>query len=371
MAASGDPMIERGVCHALFAYDVGFAINLDEAERRITEITHREIIRHRKRAPRVLQFDPPPLRVAQAGQEITLGVFSTTGTVDAVLYDFGAVSIAYHIPLRGRLKDLLTLSETLHEHEGLLVDSRRRVDALLATAGPAVAKPHVPAFVEDYAIYQVEAWKTARRPAEIIEQRAELIAQILRCEPGVLSEQEIADALSCQLAYGPNDATVIDWNAALVLDAEAEDVRTVLEFANVELLEMRVLDQQLDKALAEAYDVLSHRRLNRAFGGHTSAASLRRVAQLQADNALLFEGVNNTLKLLGDQFLARAYRLASQRFHLNDWDASILRKLSTLESIYQKLADQHSHWRLEVLEWIVIILIALEIVLATVPGLRH
>jgi hypothetical protein len=95
---------------------------------------------------------------------------------------------------------------------------------------------------------------------------------------------------------------------------------------------------------------------------------LRRVAQLQVDNAILFEGVNNALKLLGDQYLARVYRLVAQRFHLAEWDASILRKLQTLESIYEKMADQATNYRLEALEWIIIVLIAISILLPFVSG---
>jgi uncharacterized Rmd1/YagE family protein len=87
------------------------------------------------------------------------------------------------------------------------------------------------------------------------------------------------------------------------------------------------------------------------------------VAELQADNALLFEGVNNALKLLGDQYLARVYRLAGRRFHLDDWDNVILRKLDTLKSIYQTLSDQAATRRMEVLEWIIIGLFVFSIVL--------
>jgi hypothetical protein len=43
------------------------------------------------------------------------------------------------------------------------------------------------------------------------------------------------------------------------------------------------------------------------------------------------------------QYLARVYRLVNRRFHLDDWDASILRKLDTLESIYKKISDQASN----------------------------
>ena len=88
-----------------------------------------------------------------------------------------------------------------------------------------------------------------------------------------------------------------------------------------------------------------------------------RVAELQVDNAILFEGVNNTLKLLGDQYLARVSRLINRRFHLDEWDSSIIRKLQTLESIYEKIADQASTRRLEILEWVIILLIAFSILL--------
>ena len=47
-----EPAVHVGVCYALFAYDAGLAINLDESERRITALTQRAAIRHKRRAPR-------------------------------------------------------------------------------------------------------------------------------------------------------------------------------------------------------------------------------------------------------------------------------------------------------------------------------
>src|SRR6185369_631216 len=101
----------------------------------------------------------------------------------------------------------------------------------------------------------------------------------------------------------------------------------------------------------------------RRFGAPSSGAELRRIGTMQVESAILFEGVNNALKLLGDQYLARVYRLVSERFHLTEWDASILRKLQTLESIYEKMSDAASGRRMEVLEWIIIVLITAEILL--------
>ena len=165
------------------------------------------------------------------------------------------------------------------------------------------------------------------------------------------------------MSFGLDDMTIVDWNAALIVDREGDDIRAVLEFANVELLEMRYLDQKLDRALDRAYEALSRRSWNllRIFGYYS--ADLRRVAELQVDNALLFEGVNNTLKLLGDQYLARVYALVNRRFHIGEWDTSILRKLQTLESIYEKISDQATNRRMEILEWVIIFLIAASILL--------
>lgn len=76
-------------------------------------------------------------------------------------------------------------------------------------------------------------------------------------------------------------------------------------------------------------------------------------------------------QLLGDQYLARVYRLVSQRFHLEAWDASILRKLQTLDSIYGKMSDRAGTRRMEYLEWIIIILIAVSIAVSFVPMGAH
>ncbi len=365
--AQAEPLVEEGVCYALFAYDAGLAINLDESERRITALTQRAAIRHKRRAPRYFEYRPAPLRVTQEREPLAVGAFRTTPSVEAVLYDFGAVSVTYQVPLAGPLAHLITLAEELYESAVLLADSRRWVEHLLATIAPAVTRPGLTDFVETYVIFEIGAFSPPCPPAELYTTHAQEVARILRSERTPLSAQEVNDALGHRISFGSDDVTLIDWDAALIADRDAEDVRAVLEFANVELLEMRYLDQQLDDALDESYDTLSRR--DGLWLPGVTRADLRRIGQLQVDNAVLFEGVNNALKLLGDQYLARVYRLVSERFHLAEWDASILRKLQTLESIYQKLSDQAANRRTEALEWIIIALIAAEILIPFVPGL--
>jgi uncharacterized Rmd1/YagE family protein len=73
--------------------------------------------------------------------------------------------------------------------------------------------------------------------------------------------------------------------------------------------------------------------------------------------------VNNALKLFGDQWLARLHQAATHRMHIDDFERSVLRKVEALDSIYGKLRDRQVQVRAELLEWIIIGLIAVEIVL--------
>jgi hypothetical protein len=221
--------------------------------------------------------------------------------------------------------------------------------------------------VEDYLIFEISDFDL-RGPADTLHDRAgAVLAQILRSEAAPLSESETADALACRISYGPGDVTFIDWNAAMMFDRQAEDVRAVLEFANTELLELRFLDYQLDSSLDRSFELTARpRNLMRLVPGWT-ARNVRRISRMQLEGAILFERVSNAPKLLGDQFLARVYRLVSQRFHVSEWNSSILRKLDTIEDFYKQINDNAASQRLELLEWIIIILILLEIVIPFLP----
>jgi hypothetical protein len=358
-----EPSIQSGICYVIFAYDAARAINLADAERRVHETTERPTIAHKRRTPSYFEYQPPPVRLSQDAEPLAIGKFTTRSSVELMIYDFGAVAVIYALPIAGPLDELLTLSEELYDNAALLADSRLRVDQLLKVIGDAANQSHPSPFVEDYVIFHVESFAHSLDPNLFCARYARQIAQILRAERQTLSEQEIEDALAVRLSYSSDDVAVVDWNAALLVDREGDDVRAVLEFANVELLEMRYVDQKLDRALDQAYETLSRRSwgLPRFFRSYS--ADLGSLAELQVDNAAFFEGVNNTLKLIGDQYLARLYRVVNRRFHLDDWDASILRKLQTLESIYEKISDQASNRRMEILEWVIIFLIAFSIAL--------
>lgn len=364
------PTIAGGVCHLLVAFEVGQSIDLEQSERLAATATRRPW-REGRRAPPQFGNRPAPLRIVQDCSGIPgVGPLEPL-RVQIMLYDFGAASVSITYPLSGPLDCLPALSDKLYDHPGLLAAARSRVGSLLETIRAAVVRPRLAEQVEDYVIFQIDAFDPPLAPQALLREHGATIARILRAEQSAVTDEEVADALSARLAVGSNDLAVVDWNAALVYDPEPAETCAILEFANVQLLEVRFLDEQLDVALEQAYDTLARARRGITVL-RSYAADLDRIAELEADAAVLFERVTNALKLVGDQYLSRLYTLVSNRLHLRDWDGSIVRKLQTIGGTYEKLADRATARRLEVLEWIVILLIASEILIQFVPGLgRH
>jgi hypothetical protein len=204
------------------------------------------------------------------------------------------------------------------------------------------------------------------RPDVLLNEQAGWLAGLLRLEDETLSDQEVAEALRLTLRYRNDDLFVPDWAAAVLVDREAECDETLqaIEFANLQLLEYRYIDERLDDVLGQADDLL--RRAVRAWlpVRRGTDRSLRILGEIKVEANGLFERTGNALKLVGDQYLARVYRLLATRFHLPAWEQGIQRKLDVIEGIYQVISTQSSHFRAEFLEIVVVLLILIEVLLA-------
>jgi hypothetical protein len=361
------PVRVHGTCHVYQAIDLGFAIDVTRAEQVLAADQRSQNFKKPRRAPEAQQLQRRSLRIAQAGAPVPVGRFHTDGPVEIVLWEFGAATIGYQIPIDGTLAELVTLSDLLWDNAELLRDARARAEQLLAAVRAAVEKPRLGDRIEDYVVFELRLPAGAAVSA-LYGEHAAMTASILRAEPGPLSDEEIADALNMRCAYVRDEVVLIDWFAAMLVGDDMEDERLVLELTIAELLELRALDEQLDRGIEAAYALLTRKRGWLA-SFSTRAKDLSLVSQLQADAAVLFEGVDNALKLLGDQYLARLYRVASERFHLPQWDVAIERKLRLLDGIYEKMSSRAASRRFELLEIVIIVLIAVSTAAPFLPAL--
>jgi hypothetical protein len=349
-----------------FAFDIGFQVDLEAAESVVQESSRKKLVRARRAAPAWFDYNPPPLRVRLDCEPVQVASATTEAQVEVLIYDFGAVLLTYRLPLPDTLDALPELGWQLYEHAKLSADARQRAAQVLDLIRPAVEKPKLADAFEDYTVYAISHWGQIT-PEDILNTNRELIARTIEAERVALSDVQIARTTQVAMSYASTDLAVIDWNAAVLFDADPEDIITVLQHANVELLEFRILDEELDSILDHADETLAALTQSRLWPSFASSRLLRRFASVQTDTAVMFEGVNNAIKLLGNQYLAQVYRATAARLDLPAWHAGILRKLEATESIYQKMSDSTSTKRLEVLEWVIIVLIAVSIALPFTP----
>jgi hypothetical protein len=347
----------------LFSFDVGYEIDLPRV-RALAGEGERAEMRGRRAAPAHLAYAAPPVQLGLGTREVALGDSTVSAAASARVHEFGAVTVLLQTPLDLELDALPALTSTLTGAGPLEDAARSLLEGLFARVRPAIAKPGLNPFVEDYYVVQVDRFVPPVSIQELLVAEQRTLASALRCEVSPLSAAETADVFRTQLSYYPDDLVVTEWNVALVVDdVDYADTMNVLEHLNVQLLELRYYDDVLDRLMTEAFPratapprglPLLHRPYRRA---------VTELAAIRLDVAGIVERVHNALKLSGDLYLAKVYTRTADRLALRAWEESVERKLDVLEQIHNLLLERATTARAEALEVTIILLIALEIAL--------
>jgi len=359
-----NPRISRGQVIALFAFDVGFEVSFEELDRLLTS---RPLppLSQKKQTPPYLQYSKPP-RTMNLGQIDPL--FTAPGNIRAMMFDFGVASIAYHWIIGADtaslpLQQLPQVAQDLY-NRNLEMDARSRARQLMETIRPAITRPELSALVEDYYLFIIEELDQPWPSEDLLAKHGSTLAQVLRFEVQPLSQEQQEEALAQRMAYYQDDLVLVDWNAAIIYDRDSWDAANVLELLNVELLEARYIDAELDRRITE-YQRLMQKPIKWALPFQTPyRKTMQELAELRIESLVLAKRVENALKLIGDLYLARLHNAATARFYLPDWEAAISRKLDIIANFYQITNDRVRTAQSHILELVVIALIFLEILLA-------
>lgn len=196
----------------------------------------------------------------------------------------------------------------------------------------------------------------------LAEHRREVAGLLTETAADKLSEAQVTEVLRIQRSFENTDLAVIDWDAALVADLTGyvDDVLYVLELANLQLEEFRVMDSRLDTYLDRAYEDLERRRLP-LFGAANK--TLRHLRRFRVDVAKLTDEVTHITKFFGDWHLARVYLGARDRFYLDQWRTSVEQRLAQLDKLYSVVHSEVNEKRMLWLEIIIVIFFAIDLVI--------
>jgi hypothetical protein len=353
-------------------FDVAYAIDLAKAEETWARTMRTESSRGRLTTTpaKAVAFGVPPVTLALGSISLPLPDGALQASVTARLYDFGVVSIALRMPV----DDLswAAFSQRLNAVDravGLAPATVLWTDLLQRVrqgVGDALDRPIPSALEEDYLIGVATAFSEPVT-AETLVGRLDLVP-LLSGEQRPLSEGARRDLLRRRYSYYTDDLVVITWDRAFVYEPRGDsDVLDVLEVANAQLLEMRYYDELLDAELPRMYDLVEAARRRLALPGARRFADLaRRLYTLVAEVTELTEKVDNALQVTEDVYLARIYAAALELFRVPTVSAAVDRKLSIIRDTYTALYDEASGSRSSLLEIIIVVMIAVEIVLAVI-----
>ncbi|HEY4416340.1 MAG TPA: hypothetical protein VGO57_11670 [Verrucomicrobiae bacterium] len=331
----------------LYAFDVAY----DTARQPIRELLGQPVAQFAvdasKRSPRQLFFYKP--------QMIRLPPMERIGPLGAVrveravkLLPVGAISITVRVPFAVQhLEELVAFHDLQFSNGSLHDEVLRLAQEIVAELKPGLIRPH-PQLAEEeaYTVFcfaapvlnaeggsmNAEQWfQGHRRPVAALLTQEE--------EPERLSKQEAEESTARYLSYYEDDLAVVDWDAALLIDApqDFDESLYIMELANLQLAELEAYDRLLDHALERSYRDLGERPLR------SRRNILRELREIRIDLARFNDELSNITKFFGDWHLARLYEKISSRFHLAEWHRTVDGKLKTLDELYQILKyDQNN-----------------------------
>lgn len=359
------------LCYRIF--DVADEIDLDRARKLISEEARR--LKLGREGSQYLELPNPPLAVDIGKRALDLKKGEVWTEAQARVFDHGAMSVQLRVPVPPgtTLQDLIPFADELYdtpEVEGVCTEI---AEGLRRAMAPAMQDPHLWDQTESYTVIFAERLQ-GNPSAETVLARPELANLLLGEGDGArLSERERQEVTQHRFSYTERDLVVVDWNSAFVLEPSGSlDIPDILEICNAQLLELRYYDDVLDEQLRRIYDEVQEKRRRWYSIFRSPYRTLaRRVLATVVEMSEFIERVENSLKVIGDFYLAKVYEAGLRRLRIHAWQASVTRKQQMLSGVYQLLKGEVDTDRALTAEVAIVALIVLELVLAWFSVLGH
>jgi len=357
-------MIARGYFRILNIFDIAEAIDLEKLRALLGPQAAPRSPGFVHLTPEYAQAQNPPLEESLEPLTLPSGE-KLSGKIK--YYWFGVASVELATPFQCNLDALCGDSYRWMNAPEVEKAAEDLLRARLERFRPALIRPSTKWLDEDYLVIDIQSaqHRDGHTPtaAELLEHYGDQLTELVRGEVTPLSAAERDEILRDALSYYPTDLIVVGWAAALVYDKPdaTSAIIDLLEYANTQLLEFRYYDEVLTNLLSNVYSslegnesFLSRWRLPRRAG---------RVNRLRLDIMDLAERTEYAVKFISDTYYARVYRVISSKIGVNDYKALVNEKLKTAGELYGFMVSQFNERRMFVLEVVVAVLVALDVIL--------
>ncbi|HEX8949870.1 MAG TPA: hypothetical protein VF790_12945 [Dissulfurispiraceae bacterium] len=343
-------------------YDIAYEIDLLKVEEKLKEAARRLRIQRRPFS-KTFEFTNPPvvfqlkeLEKEIAGRKFGINVYGKA-------YGYGVVSIILEIPVKDiDLPSFERLALALEGDERIDEECKNQLEQVILILGDSLLSLNVSKFEEDYTIFFIESLSPDVEVEEFLGRYD--ISRLMLYEEKPLADRVRSELMSLRFSYYKNDAVIINWDNALIIEPSGSmEIPDILEFANAQLIELRYYDSIMDKELEYIYGSISAKGALSLWKIKTYEALAAKVMRTIAELTEVTERIDNSLKVTEDVYYARIYMAALRLLRVKEWEGSIRRKLDIAANVYDMLYREIANKRTEMLEFIIVVLIVVEILL--------
>lgn len=345
--------IFKGNIFILHSFDVGEDINLEKLK------DSDVLVRKSLALSKYFKNYHIPLGVELPNPE------SSPHLVSAKIHNFGVITLRYQIPFASTLEELRgRINEIDYQFQEQSVAD---AGSIFQKIKPFVAQPKFFYLRCSYDLIQVNTDPIHGDVVKLKHDYGNLITSLLRFETESLSDYQRNEMLADAIGYYQGDLILIDTDAAFAYDDEYEEKLDIIEFANIQFLELQYFDRVLDKKLNVYYEGklkdLSWRAYLPVLGSATSQ-TLGELERVKVDISVITDRLENSVKLAGDAYYSELYALLFQKLGLKSWRESLANKLSIIQDISYVHQNRIESGRQDFLSLIIIVLIFIELLVA-------
>ena len=354
--------VKKGRILVYRVYDIGSEIDLDVVEKLFQDKKFKERFKlERKNKSLIISRSPVSIHLGPV--EFNLNEKRVVADLVAKVWHFGTLSLCFQIPIdEGTPWHRLVENAAWMEKDSAIDHvAHQKAKEFQTEIAPAIAKSTVWTMNEDYVIYFIQEFEGLTVPVSHLVEKVDIPALILAETKEYLSDSMKKNILDNRFQYSRDDLVVVDWNSALVVEPQGSmDIPLIIEFALNQLLEMRYYDDLLDQRLNTLYNEVVAKK--RGLFSNKYSQLAEEAGQIYIEISEIVENVQNSFKTVGDFYLATIFRVSSQRFRFDDWQRSIDDKLNNIAEVSKLLHSEVNESRNQMMEIIIILLIAIEVV---------
>jgi hypothetical protein len=347
--------VKDGELRCRIAFDLGFEFDFAKLNQEITQVVSDDV----KVRPLVpsLKRNLELLRIGLR-ETVTLPGFSflsAPGRVTATFYSIGALSLDVSFRFDGTLASLVPSIEGLYGSPDLSRTMEEIARSIYEKIKKAIVNPAFSSTGLKQMVLVIRNPYESRSAVDFMTGQRATLAGLVTMTPEKLAQSQIDLALGRCVTYSERDLVIVSDRLSLIYDEAPHEALDVLELANLQAGELSYLDSRLEQTFVELYEAEPKNAWGFFYGARSTAA--QRLNTIHLDSVIIADRVEQSFKISRDSYLSRIHVFCVDAMFLKSMIRGINRKLEVIRDVIDDIYDRQATRRMELLEWIIIILI--------------